>query len=97
MQSQQSTVSYSFVYILPEKTRHSTGEVHHVVDTAGLVDPARGHRRHVERGGFHIVEEPVHVHDIQATIKELGMEALDENAEWLILHRARPLEPVMAG
>jgi hypothetical protein len=27
----------------------------------------------------------------------LGKEALDENAEWLILHRARPLEPVMAG
>jgi hypothetical protein len=28
---------------------------------------------------------------------DLGVEALDENAEWLILHRARPLEPVMAG
>jgi len=28
---------------------------------------------------------------------DLGKEALDENAEWLILHRARPLEPVMAG
>lgn len=27
----------------------------------------------------------------------LGKEALDENAEWLILHRSRPLEPVMAG
>ena len=27
----------------------------------------------------------------------LGKEALDENAEWLLLHRSRPLEPVMAG
>ncbi len=27
----------------------------------------------------------------------LGKEALDENSEWLILHRARPMEPVMAG
>ena len=35
--------------------------------------------------------------EIQAAIFELGLEALDENAEWLILHRARPLEPVMAG
>jgi hypothetical protein len=34
---------------------------------------------------------------IQRAIRELGIEALDENAEWLILHRARPLEPVMAG
>lgn len=28
---------------------------------------------------------------------QLGCEALDENAEWLILHRIRPLEPFMAG
>ncbi|MEQ1826286.1 MAG: hypothetical protein ABL921_10075, partial [Pirellula sp.] len=35
--------------------------------------------------------------EIQDFIFELGREALDENAEWLILHRARPLEPVMAG
>ena len=35
--------------------------------------------------------------EIRAVLYELGMEALDENAEWLILHRARPLEPVMAG
>lgn len=34
---------------------------------------------------------------LQEFIFELGREALDENAEWLILHRARPLEPVMAG
>jgi len=35
--------------------------------------------------------------EIQAFLFALGKEALDENAEWLILHRARPLEPVMAG
>ncbi len=35
--------------------------------------------------------------DIQVFLLALGQEALDENAEWLILHRARPLEPVMAG
>jgi len=34
---------------------------------------------------------------IQAFIYEVGVEALDENAEWLILHRSRPMEPVMAG
>lgn len=35
--------------------------------------------------------------EIRDVLYELGQEALDENAEWLILHRARPLEPVMAG
>lgn len=34
---------------------------------------------------------------IRELLFELGCEALDEHAEWLILHRARPLEPVMAG
>jgi hypothetical protein len=34
------------------------------------------------------------IHDL---LHQLGCEALDENAEWLILHRARPLEPFMAG
>ena len=33
----------------------------------------------------------------QDTLYELGKEALDENAEWLLLHRARPLEFPMAG
>ncbi|HEV7282343.1 MAG TPA: hypothetical protein VGN57_19225 [Pirellulaceae bacterium] len=35
--------------------------------------------------------------EIQDRLYALGKEALDENAEWLLLHRARPLEPVMAG
>jgi hypothetical protein len=35
--------------------------------------------------------------DTQAFLFEVGVEALDENAEWLILHRSRPMEPVMAG
>lgn len=35
--------------------------------------------------------------DVQDYLYALGKEALDENAEWLLLHRARPLEPVMAG
>ncbi|TWU02201.1 hypothetical protein [Stieleria varia] len=35
--------------------------------------------------------------EIQQLYFELGKEALDENAEWLILHRARPLEPVLAA
>ena len=34
------------------------------------------------------------IHDI---LHQLGCEALDENAEWLIQHRARPLEMLMAG
>jgi hypothetical protein len=33
-------------------------------------------------------------HDI---LYQVGCEALNENAEWLILHRARPLEPLMTG
>ena len=37
------------------------------------------------------------VNRIQNLLLELGQEALDESAEWLLLHRARPLEPVMAG
>ncbi len=35
--------------------------------------------------------------EIQRVLYELGCEALAENAEWLILHRTRPLEPFMAG
>ena len=35
--------------------------------------------------------------NVQNFLVALGKEALDENAEWLLLHRARPLEPVMAG
>jgi hypothetical protein len=31
---------------------------------------------------------------IQSLIVAVGREALSENAEWLITHRARPLEPV---
>jgi hypothetical protein len=35
--------------------------------------------------------------EIQEFLFALGKEALDENAQWLMLHRARPLEPVMPG
>ena len=35
--------------------------------------------------------------NIHSLLFALGKEALDENSEWLILHRARPMEPVMAG
>jgi hypothetical protein len=35
--------------------------------------------------------------EIQFIFYRLGCEALNENAEWLILHRARPLEPFVAG
>lgn len=38
-----------------------------------------------------------HVREAQALIHALGREALAENAEWLILHRARPMEPVVPG
>lgn len=34
---------------------------------------------------------------MQQLIRDAGLQALDENAEWLILHRSRPMEPVMAG
>ncbi len=37
------------------------------------------------------------VSQAQGLIFALGREALDEHAEWLILHRARPLEPFAAG
>jgi len=33
----------------------------------------------------------------QHLILELGRESLSENADWLILHRARPTEPVLPG
>lgn len=35
--------------------------------------------------------------EVEGLLVELGHEALDEHAEWLILHRARPLEPVLHG
>jgi hypothetical protein len=35
--------------------------------------------------------------EIHAILFALGREALAENAEWLIQHRARPLEPFLAG
>jgi len=35
--------------------------------------------------------------EISDILYNLGREAQDENAEWLMLHRARPLEPFMAG
>ncbi len=33
--------------------------------------------------------------EIHGLLFELGLEALDENAEWLLLHRARPMMPVV--
>lgn len=38
-----------------------------------------------------------HRERIHQLLYALGKEALDENSEWLILHRSRPMEPVMAG
>ena len=33
--------------------------------------------------------------EIHGLLYELGLEALDENAEWLLMHRARPMIPVV--
>jgi hypothetical protein len=38
--------------------------------------------------------EKLAVANIQSLIVAVGREALSENAEWLITHRARPLEPL---
>ncbi|MCB1227628.1 MAG: hypothetical protein KDK99_17560, partial [Verrucomicrobiales bacterium] len=35
--------------------------------------------------------------EIQDLLHRVGLEALDENAEWLILHRAKPMEPMMGA
>jgi hypothetical protein len=35
--------------------------------------------------------------EIHSIYYQLGCEALNENAEWIILHRARPLEPFIGG
>jgi hypothetical protein len=35
--------------------------------------------------------------EIHQLLKQAGSEALDENSEWLILNRTRPLEPFMPG
>jgi hypothetical protein len=40
---------------------------------------------------------PTRVRYLQDFIFALGKEALEENAEWLLLHRARPMEPVLPG
>ena len=42
-------------------------------------------------------EAPAQIAQVQGLLFSLGKEALNENAEWLILHRARPLEPFVAG
>lgn len=34
---------------------------------------------------------------LHALLYEVGGEALNENGDWLVLHRARPMEPVMPG
>jgi len=61
-------------------------EAEQLLDEAGSTPDAAARTELFER-----------IERMQADIYELGREALDENAEWLILHRARPLEPVMAG
>ena len=38
-----------------------------------------------------------HISEAQDILFELGKEALAENAEWLLIHQARPLEFPMAG
>jgi hypothetical protein len=45
----------------------------------------------------HVENMKEHLQDVQACLFALGKESLNENSEWLILHRARPFEPVMAG
>lgn len=51
-----------------------------------------------ERSGY---QDPVQAdaleRELQDLCYQLGCEALDENAEWLILHRTRPLEPFLTG
>ncbi len=39
---------------------------------------------------------PAHA-SAQEIIRELGKEALNEHAEWLVLHKVRPTEPFLAG
>ena len=41
--------------------------------------------------------EARYLQEIQFIYHQLGCEALDEHAEWLILHRARPLEPFLCA
>jgi len=47
-----------------------------------------------ERGESEFIRHRERIHQL---LYALGKEALDENSEWLILHRSRPMEPVMAG
>ena len=42
-------------------------------------------------------QAPRLLYEIQDIYYQIGCEALNENAEWLIQHRSRPLEPFMAG
>ncbi len=56
-----------------------------------------GQIKALEEHGAGTPEYSKTLHEIRELLCGLGVEALDENAEWLILHRARPLEPVMTG
>jgi hypothetical protein len=46
---------------------------------------------------YHNHPDPPTLKEIHDILYQLGCDALDENAEWLILHRIHPLEPFMAG
>ncbi len=56
-------------------------------------------------GHLRVIDENPHSADVirerieamQRVFYEIGIQTLDENTEWLMLHRARPFEPVMAG
>lgn len=67
----------------------------------GLFRRAEARLAELIRAGEAAANDPVRFDAVRAEVErlleDLGHEALDENAEWLILHRARPLEPVMAG
>ncbi len=64
-------------------------------------------RGHLERIEELLNDEPIdkmaqaeiraRIQTVQRLIGDVGMQMLDENAEWIILHRSRPIEPVIGG
>ena len=56
---------------------------------SGLFDNAERHLAKVLESGDH--------HDAAELLKEVGAEALEENGDWVLLHRERPLEVPHSG
>lgn len=83
----------AYQYAAMEQLFRAAGErLDVLLSDLGEVAAAADRKDVAARERFAKLRETVH-----QLLFSVGTEALDENAEWLILHRSRPIEPVMLG